>query len=151
MSLLPTGTYIIESKTNRQAIGTRPGEETTIVGKPIPVVSLPQGVEAPKWEIEKNQKGDTYVLTIGGGTVAEIDNLVATLPELGIGEWRVTTIPQTGPDTYIIETVDGGRGWVLSEEEPFTQVAVRPLIVGRSDPPFYSPNQLFVIRRNVYE
>ncbi|KAG9027028.1 hypothetical protein FRB95_008193 [Tulasnella sp. JGI-2019a] len=41
--------------------------------EPTLVVSLPQGVEASRWEIEKNQKD---VLIIGGDTAANINNLV---------------------------------------------------------------------------
>ncbi|KAG8996128.1 hypothetical protein FRB94_008553 [Tulasnella sp. JGI-2019a] len=37
--------------------------------EPTLVVSLPQGVEASRWEIEKNQKD---VLIIGGDTAANI-------------------------------------------------------------------------------
>ncbi|THG92867.1 hypothetical protein EW026_g8189, partial [Hermanssonia centrifuga] len=44
-----------------------------------------------------------------------------------------------------IEKVDRSAGWVLPEEEPYTQLAVRLLIVGQSDPPFIPPTQLFEI------
>ncbi|KAG8982525.1 hypothetical protein FRB94_013340 [Tulasnella sp. JGI-2019a] len=145
MSKELNGTYTIQSVKYGKNIGAHPDGGGTI-GRPIPVVSVPESLIPPKWYIQKN--GDNiYSLTVENGTAIPIDRLVATLPQPGIGEWRITHSPLAGDDIYTIATVNDEElgGWVLNKDEPFAQVGIAGLIVAAADP----QNQLFSIR--VYE
>lgn len=59
-------------------------------------------------------------------------------------QWVITPVPQHGPDAVIIETHDHSAGMLLPDEQAGTQVAVRPLIAGRSYPPTYPPNEVWI-------
>jgi hypothetical protein len=50
-------------------------------------------------------------------------------------EWTITPVPQHGEGAVIIQTADLAEGLLLPADDPGTQVAVRPLIAGRSEPP----------------
>ncbi|THG95044.1 hypothetical protein EW026_g6534 [Hermanssonia centrifuga] len=124
MSLV-TGNYIITSKK---------------------VVSLPAGVQPPVWAVQLLDNGK-YILKIGGAATAEFENNVfAILLDVPIPtEWVITAVPQHGPNVYIIENGDRSAGWVIPEEEAYTQVAVKPLTATKSFPPQYLPNEQYYI------
>ncbi|EDR00113.1 uncharacterized protein LACBIDRAFT_295829 [Laccaria bicolor S238N-H82] len=119
-------------------------EDTSL--NPKSVIAVPPGVEANLWYITK--EGDFYVLKDKGAPAFAKDNLVfvSVAEEYKVDvKWRLTEIPNEGRNVYLIESVNKHGGWVLPTEEPYTQVAFRPLIVGPREPPFYPPNQLWVI------
>ncbi|KAG9007459.1 hypothetical protein FRB93_007874 [Tulasnella sp. JGI-2019a] len=120
MSLIP-GTYIIKSKMNDLYIGPNNGA----------VISLPPGTEAPR---------------IDGKWAANDDGKLAVTNDLSV-LWRITNDERNGPGAFVIGRTDGPEGWVMSEEEPGNQVAVRILIVAPSWPPFYPPNEVWMLSR----
>ncbi|THG95045.1 hypothetical protein EW026_g6535 [Hermanssonia centrifuga] len=143
---LKEGNYIIRNRAQGQFIGRNLAEDLSLL--PKKVINLPHGVQAPVWTVlPVNDSDNKYRFKIGGSYVAEIDHLLfaVLLEEPLPTEWRVTPSERDGPNAYIIEKVDRSAGWVLPEEEPYTQLAVRPLIIGASDPPYFPPTQLFEI------
>ncbi|KAG9013673.1 hypothetical protein FRB94_001235 [Tulasnella sp. JGI-2019a] len=134
MSLIP-GTYIIKSKMNDLYIGPNNGA----------VISLPPGTEAPRWQVEQSGNG-TYVVKIDGKWAANDDGKLAVTSDLSV-LWRITNDERNGPGAFVIGRTDGPEGWVMSEEEPGNQVAVRILIVAPSWPPFYPPNEVWMLSR----
>ncbi|PSR87359.1 hypothetical protein PHLCEN_2v5176 [Hermanssonia centrifuga] len=145
---LPSGNYIITSKVpdgQSLSIGRNLAEDKSLL--PKKVISLPPGVEAPVWAVQLLDNGK-YILRIGGAATAEFeDKVFAVLLDVPIPtEWTITHVPQHGPNIYIIEKGDLSTGWVVPEsEEPYTQIAVRPLIATRSLPPQYLPSEQFHI------
>ncbi|THG95043.1 hypothetical protein EW026_g6533 [Hermanssonia centrifuga] len=162
---LPSGNYIITSKVpdgQSLSIGRNLAEDKSLL--PKKVISLPPGVEAPVWAVQLLDNGK-YILKIGGAATAEFeDKVFAVLLDVPIPtEWTITHVPQHGPNVYMlsislyrsrtvthisfcrIEKGDRSTGWVVPEEEPYTQIAVRPLIATRSLPPQYLPSEQFHI------
>ncbi|KAF8130671.1 hypothetical protein EV363DRAFT_1332949 [Boletus edulis] len=96
------------------------------------------------WAIE--QEGDnTYRLSVGGYRyTGVIDNRVTASihPEQNV-EWIATYVKHE--DAYTISAVnDESNGWTVSHpNEANSRIALRPLIIGHSFPPHYSPAQLY--------
>ena len=71
--------------------------------------------------------------------------LVAFLvPPIRAEEWIITPVPQHGEDAVIVQRADG-TGLVLPGADTGTPVAVRPLIAGRSEPPTYPDNEVWIM------
>jgi hypothetical protein len=89
----------------------------------------------------------TFTLYIGQTPLGVLDNkLFAFLvPPIRAHEWTITPIPQHGDDAVIIQTADLAEGLILPADDPGTQVAVRPLIAGRSEPPTYPPYEVWIV------
>ena len=89
----------------------------------------------------------TFTLYIGQTPLGVLDNkLFAFLvPPIRAHEWTITPVPQHGEDAVIIQTADLAEGLLLPADDPGTQVAVRPLIAGRSEPPTYPPDEVWVV------
>jgi peptidase inhibitor I66 len=89
----------------------------------------------------------TFTLYAGQTPLGVLDNkLFAFLvPPIRAHEWTITPVPQHGENTVIIQTTDFTEGLLLPSDEPGTQVAVRPLIAGRSEPPTYPPDEVWVL------
>jgi hypothetical protein len=89
----------------------------------------------------------TFTLYAGQTPLGVLDDkLFAFLvPPIRAHEWTITPVPQHGEDAVIIQTVDLAEGLLLPSDDPGTQVAVRPLIAGRSEPPTYPPDEVWVV------
>ncbi|KAF9523926.1 hypothetical protein CPB83DRAFT_862140 [Crepidotus variabilis] len=144
MAPLPDGRYIIQSVSAKKFIGRSPREDLSL--NPKRVMLLPEGIRAPFFEVKSSGSG--YKILAGGNPTAEFDRSLwaILLDRPPAEEWKIQAIPQSGPNRYIITKPNGFEGWVLPLDDPETQIAVRPLIIGPSEPPFYPPNQLWEIR-----
>ncbi|MFD7493703.1 I66 family serine proteinase inhibitor [Streptomyces sp. NPDC059832] len=89
----------------------------------------------------------TCTIELMQGHAVVIDHLLfaALLPDPPAQKWIITHAPGHDRNVFTIETADRRAGWVLPSAEPKEQIAVRPLIVGPSVPPFYPSNELWVI------
>ncbi|KAG8999308.1 hypothetical protein FRB94_006239 [Tulasnella sp. JGI-2019a] len=142
------GNFIIRHKATSYAIGRHLVEDKSLLPKRI--LSLPQNIEVPKWDIKHNN--GHYTMKARGGTVAAINGSVSALlmeePDAR-DKWDITAVPQHGDNTYIIELTvesnDDGQGWMLPENEPETQIVSHMLVSTKSIPPQYFPNALFEI------
>ncbi|RXW19943.1 hypothetical protein EST38_g5922 [Candolleomyces aberdarensis] len=144
---LENGTYIIINQLTKGPIG---GAEQ--VGDLSKVISLPGGVRPPLWKLTKERDG-LYRLTQEPGAPVEIDRLLFLSDrdeDKDRATWKVEHVPQQGRNAYIITNAksDGpSSGWVVTDYELYTQVAVRPLIVFPTYPPRYPPGEVFDIVR----
>jgi Peptidase inhibitor I66 len=88
----------------------------------------------------------TVTLQAGQAPLGVVDDrLFALLVDHDRAEqWVVTPVPRYGENAVVIETHDRSAGMVLPDEQPGTQVAVKPLIVGRSEPPSYPPDEIWI-------
>ncbi|KAF9523925.1 hypothetical protein CPB83DRAFT_774718 [Crepidotus variabilis] len=139
----PTGHYIVKSVSAKKFIGRSPHEDRSLLPKRVMV--LPEDIQAPL--LVFNNSGKETQISTGGAPTAVIDGkLFSILLEVPPGEkWTVEAVPQSGPNRYIVVTQDKSAGWVLNDNEPETQITVRPLVIGPSDPPFYPDNQVWEI------
>ncbi|KIJ96400.1 hypothetical protein K443DRAFT_682351 [Laccaria amethystina LaAM-08-1] len=138
------GQYYIRNKGTEAFVQRALNEDKSL--NPKSVIAVPPGVEAHLWSIERN--GDSYVLKADGAPAFPKNNLVfVSLLEDSVIDlkWKITAVPQAGRNVFLIESTNQRGGWVLPSEQPFAQVAFRPLIIGPSDPPFYPPSQLWII------
>ncbi|KAF3931436.1 hypothetical protein ABW19_dt0202727 [Dactylella cylindrospora] len=142
---LEPGLYIIRSKAFPNFIGRRNQEDMSLLPKKI--MTLPEGVEAPRWEVQRHEGGPEphYTLKAGGSHTATIDDKLwaILLPEPIAERWIITAQPQHGENTYTVEKENREGGWVIPNDEPYVQVDVRPLIVAPSLPPHFPPTELF--------
>jgi hypothetical protein len=60
-------------------------------------------------------------------------------------QWVITPVRQHGENAVIIQSHDRATGMLMPDQEPGTQVAVRPLIAGHSYPPTYPPNEVWTV------
>ncbi|KAG8983413.1 hypothetical protein FRB93_007272 [Tulasnella sp. JGI-2019a] len=141
---LPSNQFTICNKAYGLYVGRPQREDKSLLPKPI--VALPEGVRSA-WTT-KSSKPNTSILMVGGAPTAAITNQVFAilLPEPPATTWKIMPVPQAGANTYLITKADNpSQGWVMPSGQSNTQVAVRPLIMGPSDPPYYPPNQLWTI------
>ncbi|KAF8882960.1 hypothetical protein BD779DRAFT_1626449 [Infundibulicybe gibba] len=148
VSQLESGLYLISSRQDEVYVGRHFVEDLSLLPKRI--LSLPHGVQAPRvsWIVEKLPNG-RYRLRAGGAPTGVKDNLVFALliDIFPAEEWVITHRENHGPNVYTIEKADTSGGWVLPENEPYTQVAARPLIATKSLPPQFPPNELWTFVR----
>ncbi|KAF8638991.1 hypothetical protein AX17_001794 [Amanita inopinata Kibby_2008] len=103
-----------------------------------------------EWVVEALSNG-RYKLSTGKAPTVAIDNKLFALlmdedkPE----EWVITERPQAGDSMYTVEAASKEEGWIAptNDEEEVPQIAVRPLIVGPSMPPFFPPTEVFKFER----
>ncbi|KAI0341519.1 proteinase inhibitor [Trametopsis cervina] len=146
---LPTGTYEIRSAVNDQFWVGRPlAEDHSLLPKPITTLPKDQIVSRP-WLVVQSDGENQYILKVGGDPTAEIDNklFAVLLPEPPATVWKLTPVSGYGDNAFAVSIEGDVRGWVVPDEELFTQIAVRPLIVGPSEPPFYPPTEVFIFNR----
>ncbi|KDR67304.1 hypothetical protein GALMADRAFT_283623 [Galerina marginata CBS 339.88] len=145
---LQNGSYTITSKAGAFPVGRNKAEDRSL--NPKKVVLLPQGIESPEWIVEALADG-TYILKIGGRPTANIDELLfaVLLDEPEPTKWKVNPQFHQGENTYTITPVGSDNdGWqVPADAEVGTQIAIQPLKFGRSFPPTYTPEELFVITK----
>jgi hypothetical protein len=142
---LGSGIYIISNKLDNAFVGRFPIEDRSLL--PKKVVTLPAGFEAPQWDIEA-LSGNRYKLSTQRAPTSEIEGrLYAVLAsELAPTEWTITKRDNHGPNIYTVEA-PSGNGWVVANEEPETQIEVKPLIINPSFPPQFQPNALFTFSK----
>ncbi|KAF8882225.1 hypothetical protein BD779DRAFT_1787957 [Infundibulicybe gibba] len=138
---LESGIYIVSSKKDGVYVGRGLNEDMSLL--PKAVLSLPPGVRAPFWIVEK-LKDDHYRLKIEGAPTGVKDKHVFAFlmenddkPE----DWVIKH--RDFHDAYTIERSSGNDGWILPSEKPYTQVAVGPLNAQPSAPPQYPLNELW--------
>ncbi|KAJ2912555.1 hypothetical protein MD484_g7852, partial [Candolleomyces efflorescens] len=136
---LETGKYIITNKMTNGGVGPH-GD-----GPVTKVVLLPDGVKAPSWKLTKIE-GSCYEITQDGRVAIEQEGgLVLSGEDDEKPVWRLESVPQQGENAYTIVEARGYLGWAAPSEEPYTQVAVRHLIVHPTYPPRYPLFELFDI------
>jgi len=142
---LESGIYIISNKFDNAFVGRLRYEDKSLL--PKKVVTLPAGIEAPQWNIEA-LPNNRYKLSIRGAPTAEIEGglFAVLLPEPAPAEWTITKRDNHGPNIYTVEA-PSGNGWVVTNEEPETQIEIKPLIINPSFPPQYLPNALFTFSK----
>ncbi|KAF8826019.1 serine protease inhibitor [Lentinula edodes] len=139
---LSAGLYIIRNGDN--IVGRRFAEDRSLLPKKI--VLSPSGSNST-WVFEKCGNGSNeYIIKSNGSPTAHIeDNVFAILMDVGeITNWIVEPVPQHSENSYIITTPDRTSGWVAPTEID-EQIACKPLIVMRTFPPRYPPNEVFQI------
>ncbi|CAL1715321.1 unnamed protein product [Somion occarium] len=146
---LESGLYIISSQVENRYVGQNLAEGPPLVPKDI--FALPEGVRAPRWIVERNDKGYRLVADRAPTGVLE-DRVVALVIDraTGIEDWILTAQPQHGENVYIIERQDRSSGWVVKEDGDSTfgdPILAKPLIATMSLPPQYLPTELFTFVR----
>ncbi|EDR00115.1 uncharacterized protein LACBIDRAFT_334383 [Laccaria bicolor S238N-H82] len=112
--------YLIRNKASDTYIQRALHEDKSL--NPKSVISIPPGVQAHLWTIEKD--GEFYVLKAKGAPAFAKDHLVfvSLLKESNIDvKWRITAVPQSGRNDFLIESPNKHGGWVLPTGEPYTQ------------------------------
>ncbi|KAI0088753.1 hypothetical protein BDY19DRAFT_144265 [Irpex rosettiformis] len=145
------GQYQIFSAADNLPIGRPLAEDKSLL--PKQVVTLPPGTAPTRpWDVLKNPNG-TFTLKVAGAPTAEVDDklFAILLDSPPPTEWRLTPVERNGPDAYIVTTSDGAKGWVVPDVKPESQIVIRPLIVGPSEPPFYPPTEVFIFKRLEHE
>ncbi|KAH7922327.1 hypothetical protein BV22DRAFT_1037609 [Leucogyrophana mollusca] len=143
--VLRTGIYNITCPILQEGsfVGRNTREDRSL--RPKGIVSLPPGGQPAAWNVEQLE-GGRYKLSIGGAPTGVINNaLYAFLLGEPYEEWIITYRPNHR--AYTIEKEDMRAGWVMPSEDDYTQIAVRPLIVGPSFPPFFPPTELWKFDR----
>ncbi|KAF8657092.1 hypothetical protein AX16_002279 [Volvariella volvacea WC 439] len=137
---LTSGIYTI--KNQDKPVGRYFVEDLSLL--PKRVLLLPDRIpEIPRWIVEDKGNKSYILRALGAPTGKYKDSVYAFLiQEEDAEKWRVEPVEHLGPNKYIITTNDGSGGWVAPEETE-NSIAVRPLIVGPSFPPFYPPNEVF--------
>ncbi|KAF9521869.1 hypothetical protein CPB83DRAFT_911627 [Crepidotus variabilis] len=131
----PTGRYMIRSVMTRNYIGRSQREDRSLLPKRI--VLLSDGVRPTEFVF--NTSGREAKITAGGSPTAAIDNklysvLLDTPPAQ---QWVVQRVSESGPAQYIITTQDGSAAWVVSGQDPESQVSVLQSV--RFDPSTAAP------------
>ncbi|KAK7687736.1 hypothetical protein QCA50_008954 [Cerrena zonata] len=146
---LENGVYIISTKEQGRHVGRFPVEDLSL--RPKQLFALPQGIEAPKFIIEKNDKGHK-IKAFGAPTGVWNNSLFAFLIELGEAQpedWVITAQPQHGGNVYTVEKQDRSAGWIHDDSDDHRgfHIDVKPLISTKSLPPQFLPTELFVFTR----
>ncbi|TEB34470.1 hypothetical protein FA13DRAFT_1482904 [Coprinellus micaceus] len=139
--VLQSGLYTITTKEKGQPIGNThsigPSERKN-------ALSLPHGTDA-KWQITK-EHDDSYTMRLQSNDTAAVNvdsQVFLEYPARHSNTWKIEPQFHQGENTHIILTADGSQdGWAASDD---SRVLIKPLIMGPSVPPFFPPNELFVI------
>ncbi|KAG8996125.1 hypothetical protein FRB94_008550 [Tulasnella sp. JGI-2019a] len=116
------GSYTIVSTLGPE-IGPQAQLDNVDANASIPIVSLPEGSLPQVWVFTSTEGDGDHILRVGDGTAANINNLVAAVPEPDNTQWWITFNPLDA-SLYCIQTIDRQRGWVLKDTKPSTQVSV---------------------------
>ncbi|KAF8642476.1 hypothetical protein AX16_009477 [Volvariella volvacea WC 439] len=136
---LTSGRYLIKNRDNY--VGRALREDMSLL--PKAVLLLPEGVEAPVWEVEVLEDGLVILKTRNSTAARQADRVVAILmEEIPAQQWKLTNDERSGPYAYIVELPHEGIGWV-APKEPEEQLLCRPLVVKESLPPVYPSNEVF--------
>ncbi|KAI0070849.1 hypothetical protein K474DRAFT_1712957 [Panus rudis PR-1116 ss-1] len=143
---LEDGIYIIQNqREGKPSVGRDEREDKSLL--PKKVITLPEGVLAPRWEVKKVDE-NKYRLSVRGAPTGILDDFVFAFltdaPSEKAENWHIQEQPQHGVNIYTAEHRD--VGWVVPMSgEAYQQVAVEPLKhePGRIIPPRYYPNEIF--------
>ncbi|KAI6042253.1 hypothetical protein EDC04DRAFT_3088697 [Pisolithus marmoratus] len=96
--------------------------------------------------IAQRVEGNVYTLTINGYRTVELEGRLFGAVEFPPQEWVITY--RKNHDAYTItRRLDAPEevGWIapFEDEDEGRQIRIGPLVVGRSYPPFYPPQELF--------
>ncbi|KAM6494662.1 hypothetical protein JOM56_009285 [Amanita muscaria] len=150
--ILHPGNYIVSNKAHNLYLGRGIHEEESLLPKDI--VTLPSGVRAPIWKVERLHDG-RYKLAVSKPPgrehfVADIKNKVYAILDpkdpVKPTEWTIKPIAGHGPHVYIVEAFK--KVWAVPHStKPYTQVIMETMIVlaeAQEEIPLpYSPTQLF--------
>jgi len=143
---LPSGQYFILN--DKLFAGRNFREDKSIMPKRV---FCPTDHDEPElWQIRALPNGRYKLSARGAPTGARNGLLLAfLLDDQGPEEWVITKrkVDDSDRSLYTIETANRNAGWIAlrDEADPPNQIAVRPLIVGPSFPPFFPPNELWNI------
>jgi len=142
---LPSGQYFILN--DKLFAGRNFREDKSIMPKRV---FCPTDHDEPElWQIQALPNGRYKLLARGAPTGAKDRLLFAFLVPVGDQgpeEWVITErkVDDSDRRLYTIETANRNAGWIAQDEEDSpNQIAVRPLIVGPRDPPFFPSNALW--------
>ncbi|TEB22180.1 hypothetical protein FA13DRAFT_1716303 [Coprinellus micaceus] len=149
--MLQTGHYHIVSKSTNTRVGRHFVEDHSLLPKKILVLPKDFSDRQPWLIIKDEGSDDTYTLRADGAAVVHIHGkLFAELLDHSPSQkaWKIQAQPHHGENTFtVVSAHDQGLGWVVPDNEPFTQLHVRPLIVAPSIPPHFPSSELFEIVR----
>ncbi|KAK7027239.1 hypothetical protein VNI00_015328 [Paramarasmius palmivorus] len=97
---LKSGLYTIRCKATDNYIGRSENEDKSL--NPKRVINLPEGVEAPKWQVE-HVGGGKYILSINDALTAAIDKKVFAIlgDEPAPTEWIIESIDYQGENNFV--------------------------------------------------
>ncbi|KAF8657106.1 hypothetical protein AX16_002293 [Volvariella volvacea WC 439] len=135
---LSNGLYLI--KNGAYFVGRSPAEDLSL--RPKRILLLPEGVTAPRWEVEST--GEHYILKAQGAPTTSIGGEVYALlvNEDGAEKWKLEKDVKRGDNFYVISSNNGSTGWI-APSDPEKQIACHAQIVGMSLPPTYPGNESF--------
>ncbi|KAK1231592.1 hypothetical protein PQX77_005285 [Marasmius sp. AFHP31] len=135
--LLPEGRYTIKSGDGTDRPIGLDGDRVTV---------LSEEDSAPEWVIEV--VGSKHrIKTSDDRSVVPGDGLVWAKGDED-AKWIIESVRHHGEDNYIVKAEDGHQGWVATNpDQQDNQLMSRPLIVGPSWPPFFPPNERFIMER----
>ncbi|KAI6114753.1 hypothetical protein EDD16DRAFT_1517605 [Pisolithus croceorrhizus] len=110
---------------------------------PINLIEREPDVRPPRF-IFRRVGDNIYTLTINGLQVIELEGRLFAAVEGSAQEWVVTY--RENHDAYtIVKRLNPPEeiGWIAPIDGESRQILVGPLIVGRSLPPFYPPQELY--------
>ncbi|KAI5983125.1 hypothetical protein EDD15DRAFT_2522355 [Pisolithus albus] len=110
---------------------------------PVNLIERVPGVQPPRF-IFRRVGDNVYTLTINGLQVIELEGKLFAVVEGEPQEWVVTY--RENHDAYTItKRLDSPEeiGWIAPIAGNTEQIGVGPLIVGRSFPPYYPPQELY--------
>ncbi|KAM6494663.1 hypothetical protein JOM56_009286 [Amanita muscaria] len=151
--ILHPGNYIVANKAHNMHLGRGIHEDKSLLPKDI--VTLPGGVRAPIWKVERLHDG-RYKLAVSKPPgreqyVADIkDKVYAILDPKGPAkptEWTIRPIAGHDPHVYIVEAFK--KVWTVPHStKPYAQVVMEKMIVKVAEdqeeiPLPHSPTQLF--------
>ncbi|PIL29926.1 hypothetical protein GSI_07836 [Ganoderma sinense ZZ0214-1] len=149
---LESGKYTIISKLNDGSVGRRVAEDRSGNPKGIFKLAKDMGPYVTIWEVEKLENGN-YKFKANGSVVGAINGLLwAIILENQIEnattvEWTLKRDERdTDGNAYVVMAASQQVGWVAPTGED-EQIAVKPILVGLTIPPTFSPSEVFVFKK----
>jgi len=125
MAELRPGLYIIASALNENSfVGRKPHEDRSL--RPKEIALLPNRDLARPWEVRPVNDGQYNLFADGAMAGVKDDKLFAFMMHEQNMPWRIIPNPTRGPGYFNI-IGDNGKGWAAMDEEPFSQLEVRPI------------------------
>jgi len=145
MAPLKPGRYFITCLYGGLPIGRPLREDRSLLPKAVVALNpRDERTDQAVFDLELKDNGTYLIKSFGNFTANINDRLFAILlPEPAPQNWVLKKSERDDGDVFVVIAENSPLGWVLQEDEPGAQVAVRPLIVGPSLPPFYPPTELF--------
>ncbi|KAJ8082138.1 hypothetical protein AAF712_001860 [Marasmius tenuissimus] len=111
---------------------------------PKRILSLPKGLEAQEWTVERVDD-DKYLLKAGGAPTGEHEGHVYAflIDQDKAEQWILEPVQSSHPNCFIILTKDRKKGWIVQEgstRDDLKQVKCEELLGSDGD---YSPQEIF--------